>query len=59
VLQSPTGAFVEIVALDLFVLATIFCFYRISKMAAAILVPYAVWLGFATAINGWIVAHLA
>jgi tryptophan-rich sensory protein len=58
VLQSPAGALVEIVALDLLVLATIFCFYRISRTAAVMLVPYAVWLGFATAINAWTVVHM-
>ena len=58
-LKSPTAALAEIVILDVLVLTTIVAFYRISRVAAATLVPYAIWLALATAINVWIVAHLS
>lgn len=44
-------AFVEIVLLFLFVLATTIAFWRVSRPAALLLVPYLLWVGFAAALN--------
>src|SRR3989344_3263324 len=63
-LHSPGGALVEIVFLWLAILATIVAFYKISppssniwttdghgKLAAWLLVPYMLWVTFATYLN--------
>jgi len=44
-------ALVEIVVLWLAILVTIYLFCRISKVAAALLVPYLLWVSFALALN--------
>ena len=41
-------AFVEIIAMFVFILMTIFSFARINKAAAWLLVPYISWVSFAT-----------
>ena len=50
-LQSPAGAFAEIIFLWLTILATIIAFARISKPAAWLLVPYIFWVSFAAYLN--------
>jgi tryptophan-rich sensory protein len=45
------GAFVLIVALWLLIAATMQLFWKISKPAAALLVPYLVWVSFAAVLN--------
>lgn len=50
-LRSPVGAFVEIIFLWLAILATIFAFAKISKLAAWLLLPYIVWVTFAAYLN--------
>lgn len=44
-------ALVDILALDLLVVATIAVAWRHSRPAAWLLVPYLAWIGFATALN--------
>jgi tryptophan-rich sensory protein len=44
-------ALVEIIALWLAILVTIFSFANISKTAAWLLVPYIAWVSFATILN--------
>ena len=44
-------AFFEIVLLWLAILAAIFAFYRISKPAAYLLIPYILWVTFAAILN--------
>ncbi len=46
-LHSPGGAFIEIMFLWLAILATIIAFYKISKLATWLLVPYILWVSFA------------
>jgi tryptophan-rich sensory protein len=46
-----------IVALDIVVIATIVAFRRVSSRAAALLLPYPVWLALATALN-WSILRL-
>ena len=50
-LHSPAGAFVEIIFLWLAILATIIAFAKISKPAAWLLVPYILWVSFASYLN--------
>lgn len=50
-LQSPGAAFIEIVFLWLAILMTIVSFYKISKPAALLLVPYILWVSFAAILN--------
>jgi tryptophan-rich sensory protein len=50
-LHSPFYALVEIVFLWLSILATILAFWRISKPAAALLLPYICWVSFALFLN--------
>jgi tryptophan-rich sensory protein len=45
------GALVIIVALDLAVLMTILRFWKVSRIAAALLIPYGAWLLYATSLN--------
>ncbi len=50
-LKQPGWAFAEIVLLWLVIAATIVRFRRISATAASLLVPYLLWVSFATALN--------
>lgn len=50
-LKSPGLAFLEIIFLLIAILIAILFFYRISKTAAFLLVPYILWVAFATILN--------
>jgi tryptophan-rich sensory protein len=50
-LQLPGAAFAEILVLWAAILATTICFWRVVPVAAALLVPYLLWVGFASALN--------
>jgi tryptophan-rich sensory protein len=50
-LQSPGAAFVEIIVLWLAILATIIAFFKISRPAAWLLLPYILWVSFAACLN--------
>jgi len=50
-LQNPFLAFAEIVLLWIAILASIILFYRISKKAGLLLVPYILWVSFAAFLN--------
>jgi len=45
-------AFIEIIVLWAFIVATILLFYPIHKMAAFLLIPYLAWVSFASVLNG-------
>jgi tryptophan-rich sensory protein len=49
--QRPDLAFIEIVFLWISIVATLVLFYRISKPAGWLLVPYLFWVSFASALN--------
>lgn len=51
-LRSPLAALVEIVFLWVAILLTIAAFWRVSRLAAALLVPYFLWTTFAAVLNG-------
>lgn len=50
-LQEPFWAFLEIVFLWIMILALIILFYQIDKKAAYLLVPYLLWVSFASVLN--------
>jgi benzodiazapine receptor len=50
-LESPLYALIEIIFLWIVVAATIFKFYKISKNAAHLLIPYLLWVSFAMFLN--------
>jgi translocator protein len=53
-LKSPSLAFLDIVFLWLLILATMVKFYRIEKAAGFLLVPYFLWVSFASVLNFFI-----
>ncbi|KUG19187.1 MAG: tryptophan-rich sensory protein [Methanomicrobiaceae archaeon] len=53
-LQSPLLGLIDIVALWVLLLVTILWFARISRAAAALLVPYILWVTIATYLNAGI-----
>ena len=50
-MQNILLAFVIVLLLDIFVLLTILEFYSVSKVAGIILIPYLLWILFATYLN--------
>ena len=50
-LQRPDLGFVIILLLWIAIVGTIFLFSRISRLAGALLVPYLLWVTFATVLN--------
>lgn len=55
-LRQPLPALVEIVVLLAAIAVTIVLFHRVRKIAAALLLPYVAWVGFALSLNAGIVA---
>ena len=54
-LESPEWALFVILVLLAFIIILIFHFFRIDRIAAFLLIPYAVWVTFATILNASIV----
>lgn len=50
-LRSPPGGFVVIILLLVLIIAMIRQFYRVNTWAAYLLVPYLLWVAFATVLN--------
>jgi tryptophan-rich sensory protein len=50
-LHMPGGAFGEIVALWFAILATTIVFWRLTPIAGYLLLPYLIWVAFATGLN--------
>jgi len=50
-LQSPALALIEIIILWFVILANIIIFYKSTKIAGYILIPYLLWVSFATVLN--------
>lgn len=50
-LENAVGGVVVIVALLVAIVATIGAFFRIDRVAAALLVPYVAWVAYATALT--------
>ena len=53
-MQNPLYALIDIALLWLAILATILSFWKISRPAAYLLVPYIVWVTFAAVLNFYI-----
>lgn len=53
-LKSPFPAFIEIIILWFAILASIVSFYKISKVAGLLLLPYIFWVSFAAILNFFI-----
>jgi translocator protein len=53
-LKNPLLAFIEIIFLWLAILLTIIHFYKVSKPAAYLLIPYILWVSFAALLNFFI-----
>lgn len=51
-LRMPGLAFVEIILLLALIFFTMMAFWRLDRLAGALLAPYFVWTGFATLLNG-------
>ena len=51
-MRSPLAALVEIAFLWVAIVMTIAAFWRVSRLAAALLVPYLLWTTFAAMLNG-------
>lgn len=49
--RRPFWALVEIVPLWCFIAATMVKFFKVSKTAGALLIPYQLWVSFATVLN--------
>lgn len=54
-LQSPLLALLVIIAVWVMIVVTIKTFFPLSKWAAVLLIPYLLWVSFATLLNGAIV----
>lgn len=50
-LHSPFFALIDIILLWIFILLTIIKFFKISKSAAYLLIPYLLWVTFASGLN--------
>ncbi len=50
-LRRPDLAFAEIIVLWIFIALTIKSFYKVNKLAAYFLLPYIIWVSFASALN--------
>lgn len=50
-MRNPTLALMDIVALWITIILTMKAFYKINKIAAYLLIPYLVWVSFATILN--------
>jgi len=50
-LESPFAAFIEIIFLLLAILVSIILFFRISWVAGTLLIPYILWVSFASVLN--------
>jgi len=50
-LKNPLFSFIEIIILWIAILMTIIYFYRINKNSAYLLIPYILWVTFASVLN--------
>ena len=57
-LKNMFLALIVIILLDIFVILTIKSFYKVSKISSLILIPYLIWILFATYLNiGYLVLN--
>lgn len=53
-MKSITGGLVMIIVLWILILITILLFYKVSEIAAYLLIPYILWVSFASVLNFFI-----
>jgi benzodiazapine receptor len=53
-LKQPMLAFIEIVILWIFILLTIIYFFKVSRTASILMIPYILWVSFASILNFFI-----
>jgi benzodiazapine receptor len=53
--ESIRGGLATIVVLDILVAWTIYAAWKVDRIAASLLLPYLLWIGYATALNAEIV----
>uniref|UniRef100_A0A6C0CWE3 TspO/MBR family protein n=1 Tax=viral metagenome TaxID=1070528 RepID=A0A6C0CWE3_9ZZZZ len=56
-LKSPRLALIDLILIIIFTIITISEFYKISMIAASLLIPYIIWLLFAFFLNIYIVIY--
>ncbi len=54
-MRLPSVAFIEILILLVFIVLTIIKFFPLSKVSAYLLIPYLLWVSFASLLNFYIV----
>ncbi|MEM2121650.1 MAG: TspO/MBR family protein [Candidatus Woesearchaeota archaeon] len=54
-LKNPLLAFVDIIFLWFLILTNIIVFYKINKISGYLLIPYLLWVSFATILNYYII----
>ena len=50
-INNPFASFIEILVLEALIILTIVAFYKVNKTAGYLLIPYALWVGFASFLN--------
>jgi benzodiazapine receptor len=50
-MRNPALGLMEIVILWLAILATLFAFWKVSRLAGGLLIPYLAWVSYASALN--------
>lgn len=50
-LRNPLLAFIEILVLGLAIIANMLAFYKVSKISSYLLIPYLLWVSFASYLN--------
>lgn len=50
-------AFADVLLLEALIVATMAAFWRLNRLAALLLLPYAAWVGFAAMLNFWLWQH--
>lgn len=56
-LKTPLIAFIEIIVLWIIIIVNIIIFYRISKASGILMIPYLLWVSFASVLN-YFIYHL-
>jgi tryptophan-rich sensory protein len=50
-MRSPLLGFIEIIVLWIFIVATLWLFWKVSRWAGILLIPYLLWVSFASVLN--------
>jgi tryptophan-rich sensory protein len=50
-MKSPFWGLIDISILFILIILTIFAFFRVSRLGGVLLIPYLLWVGFASILN--------